>query len=108
MGAGVDVQMLEGGGGQVLGADRAGNPNSNPSSRPDTAAKRVLDGVQVFSLAESLGGVESLISHPASMTHGAVPEDRRNALGITAGLVRISVGIEDAADLVEDLRSGLD
>jgi cystathionine gamma-lyase/cystathionine beta-lyase/cystathionine gamma-lyase/homocysteine desulfhydrase len=72
------------------------------------AAKRFLDRLEVMSLAESLGGVETLISHPATMTHASVPADRRAALGITDGLVRISVGIEDAEDLLGDLRRGLD
>lgn len=72
------------------------------------AAKTVLGEVEVFSLAESLGGVESLISHPASMTHASVPAERRAALGISDGLVRISVGIEDEADLLADLRAALD
>ncbi len=71
-------------------------------------AHSVLGSVEVFSLAESLGGVESLISHPASMTHASIPEERRQALGITDGLVRISVGIEDAEDLVDDLKAALD
>ncbi len=66
-------------------------------------AKRFLDRVRLCSLAESLGGVETLISHPASMTHGSVPEEMRKRLGITAGLVRISVGIEDIEDLIADL-----
>jgi cystathionine beta-lyase/cystathionine gamma-synthase len=71
-------------------------------------AKRVLDHVEVFSLAESLGGVESLISHPASMTHASVPAERRAELGIGPGLVRISVGIEDLDDLRTDLEGALD
>jgi len=71
------------------------------------AAKRLLDRVQVFSLAESLGGVESLISHPATMTHASVPERERAELGIDDGLVRLSVGIEDADDLVADLEQAL-
>ncbi|HYW50135.1 MAG TPA: PLP-dependent aspartate aminotransferase family protein, partial [Gemmatimonadaceae bacterium] len=65
--------------------------------------KTMLDRVRLFSLAESLGGVESLISHPASMTHASVEADRRAELGITEGLVRLSVGVEDAADLLGDL-----
>ena len=72
------------------------------------AAKAVLGAVEVFSLAESLGGVESLISHPASMTHASVPAERRAELGIADGLVRISVGIEDEADLIGDLVKALD
>ena len=67
------------------------------------AAQTVVKKVKIFTLAESLGGVESLISHPAVMTHATVPEDERKALGITEGLVRISVGIEDVEDLVGDL-----
>ena len=72
------------------------------------AARRVLNGVRLHALAESLGGVESLISHPASMTHASVPADRRAALGITDGLVRISAGIEDIEDLKEDLAQALE
>lgn len=71
------------------------------------AAKRLLERVRVFSLAESLGGVESLISHPASMTHASVPAQERAKLGLTDGLVRISVGIEEAVDLVADLEQAL-
>jgi cystathionine beta-lyase/cystathionine gamma-synthase len=71
------------------------------------AAKKVLESVRLFTLAESLGGVESLISHPASMTHASVPFDTRQELGITDGLVRISVGIEDIEDLIYDLDQAL-
>jgi cystathionine beta-lyase/cystathionine gamma-synthase len=71
------------------------------------AARKVLEGVKLFTLAESLGGVESLISHPASMTHASVPFETRQALGITDGLVRISVGIEDIEDLIYDLDQAL-
>jgi len=70
-------------------------------------AKKVLDSVKLCTLGESLGGVESLISHPASMTHASVPEERRSALGITDGLVRISVGIEDIEDILNDLDQAL-
>lgn len=72
------------------------------------AAKRLLDRVRLMSLAESLGGVETLISHPASMTHLSVPPDIRQALGLSDGMVRISVGIEDLADLQADLAQALD
>jgi len=72
------------------------------------AARRVLNGVRLLALAESLGGVESLISHPATMTHASVPADRRAALGITDGLVRVSAGIEDIEDLQEDLSQALE
>jgi cystathionine beta-lyase/cystathionine gamma-synthase len=72
------------------------------------AARTVLNSVRLHALAESLGGVETLISHPATMTHASVPADRRTALGITDGLVRISAGIEDIDDLKEDLAQALD
>lgn len=71
------------------------------------AARTVLPRFKLMSLAESLGGVETLISHPAIMTHASVPEERRAALGITDGLIRISVGIEDVDDLKEDLDQAL-
>jgi cystathionine beta-lyase/cystathionine gamma-synthase len=70
-------------------------------------ADRVLKATRLFTLAESLGGVESLISHPASMTHGSVPQAEKMKLGVTPGLVRISVGIEDVEDLQADLDSAL-
>ena len=72
------------------------------------AARRVLNGVRLLALAESLGGVESLISHPATMTHASVPYETRVALGITDGLVRISAGLEDIEDLEEDLTQALE
>ena len=72
------------------------------------AARRLLNGVRLHALAESLGGVETLISHPATMTHASVPEKRRLALGITDGLVRISAGVEDIEDLKEDLAQALE
>ncbi|HET7583617.1 MAG TPA: cystathionine gamma-synthase [Gemmatimonadaceae bacterium] len=70
-------------------------------------AVQVLERTRIFSLAESLGGVESLISHPASMTHASVPADRRAALGITDGLIRLSCGVEDVGDLIGDLEHAL-
>ena len=72
------------------------------------AAKALLARVRICSLGESLGGVETLISHPATMTHASVPEEDRERLGITMGLVRISVGIEDVEDLVADLAGALE
>ncbi len=72
------------------------------------AVRRLLKSVRLLSLAESLGGVETLISHPATMTHASVPADRRHALGITDGLVRVSVGVEDIEDLKEDLAQALE
>jgi len=68
-----------------------------------TASRRVLERVKLFSLAESLGGVESLIEHPAIMTHASIPADARRSLGIDDGLIRLSVGIEDVEDLKADL-----
>lgn len=70
-------------------------------------AKKVLESVKICTLAESLGGVESLISHPATMTHASVPAEKREILGITDGLVRVSVGIEDIEDILEDLDQAL-
>jgi cystathionine beta-lyase/cystathionine gamma-synthase len=70
-------------------------------------AKKMLARVRVCSLGESLGGVETLISHPATMTHAALGEKGRKAIGITDGMVRISVGIEDARDIVADLDQAL-
>jgi cystathionine beta-lyase/cystathionine gamma-synthase len=72
------------------------------------AARRLLNAVRLMSLAESLGGVETLISHPATMTHASVPAEHRAALGITDGLVRISAGVEDLDDLLEDLAQALE
>ena len=70
-------------------------------------AKRFLERCQIFALAESLGGVESLIEHPAIMTHASIPAEKRAELGISDGLVRLSVGIEDEADLIADLEQAL-
>jgi cystathionine gamma-synthase len=74
----------------------------------EPAVEAFLTGLQCFSLAESLGGVESLIAHPASMTHAGMEEAARLRAGISPGLLRVSVGIEDAADLLADLRAGLE
>jgi cystathionine beta-lyase/cystathionine gamma-synthase len=67
-----------------------------------------LESVKLCTLAESLGGVETLISHPATMTHASVDADKRERLGITDGLVRISVGIEDTDDIIADIEQALD
>ena len=72
------------------------------------AARRFLESVEVFSLAESLGGVESLIEHPAIMTHASVPPEARQALGIHDDFIRLSVGIESVSDLVDDLAQALE
>jgi cystathionine beta-lyase/cystathionine gamma-synthase len=70
-------------------------------------AKKVLNNVKIFTLGESLGGVESLISHPATMTHGSVPKEEREKMGLTDSLVRFSVGLEDIEDLIQDVESAL-
>lgn len=72
------------------------------------AAQACVEGLQFVSLAESLGGTESLIAHPVSMTHGAMTPEAQSAAGLTPGLLRMSVGLEDADDLVADLTAGLD
>ena len=69
--------------------------------------RQVLERVQVFTLAESLGGVESLVNHPAIMTHASIPKDVREAVGVTDNLIRLSVGVEDVADLIADLEQAL-
>jgi len=71
------------------------------------AAMKLLSSTKVFSLAESLGGVESLINHPASMTHASIPREERIKNGLTDGLIRLSIGIEDAEDLIEDLNQAI-
>ena len=71
------------------------------------AAYKVLSGTKIFALAESLGGVESLINHPASMTHASIPREERIKNGLADGLIRLSVGIEDADDLIEDLQQAI-
>lgn len=73
----------------------------------EESARVVLSSTNLFSLAESLGGVESLIGHPASMTHASIPKDERLKVGLTDSLIRLSIGIEDVEDLVEDLNAAL-
>lgn len=70
-------------------------------------AVKFFNGLKIFSRAESLGGVESLVCHPVSMTHGAVPKEEREKFGLTEGLVRLSVGVEDYDDLIEDIKNAL-
>jgi cystathionine gamma-lyase len=72
------------------------------------AASRFLESLKIFVLAESLGGVESLAEHPARMTHSSLPREERERMGITDDLIRLSVGVEDAQDLLEDVRQALD
>ncbi len=91
------ARQMRGFGGMVSFTAKGGLP----------AVQRILTRTKLFSLAESLGGVESLIGHPASMTHGSIPKADRDARGITDGLIRLSVGIEDADDLIKDLDQAL-
>jgi cystathionine beta-lyase/cystathionine gamma-synthase len=71
------------------------------------SATKVLSSTKIFSLAESLGGIESLINHPASMTHASIPREQRIANGLADGLIRLSVGIEDAEDIIADLAQAI-
>jgi cystathionine beta-lyase/cystathionine gamma-synthase len=71
------------------------------------ASDKVLASTKLFALAESLGGVESLINHPSSMTHASIPRDERIKNGLVDGLIRLSVGIEDADDLIDDLKQAI-
>ena len=91
-------QMIGGFGGMVTFTFKSGKKEE---------AISFLEKVKVFTLAESLGGVESLANHPALMTHASIPEEKRKEIGITDDLVRLSVGVEDADDLIEDLKQAL-
>lgn len=91
-------QQMTGFGGMITFHIRGGLP----------AARKFLENVRIFALAESLGGVESLVEHPAIMTHASVPSDIRKQLGIDDSLIRLSVGIEDLADLLSDLKNAFD
>jgi cystathionine gamma-lyase len=90
-------RQMRAGGGMITAVLKGGLP----------AAKRFLERVEIFALAESLGGVESLIEHPAIMTHASIPPDLRASLGISDGLVRLSVGVETLADQLKDLERAL-
>ena len=70
-------------------------------------AKKIVSNTKVFALAESLGGVESLIGHPSTMTHASIPREERIKSGVVDSLIRLSVGVEDAEDLMEDLNYAL-
>ena len=72
-----------------------------------TAVRRFVEALRAFTLAESLGGIESLVSHPASMTHFGMGAEARQVAGITEGLLRLSIGLEAEADLIEDLEKAL-
>ena len=72
------------------------------------AAKKIVSSVKIFSLAESLGGVESLCGHPASMTHAAIPKEEREKTGVKDSMIRLSIGIEDAEDLIADLKQAIE
>jgi cystathionine beta-lyase len=71
-------------------------------------ATTLMESVEIFSLAESLGGVESLINHPASMTHASIPKEERTKNGLSDSLIRLSVGVEDAEDILADLEQALE
>jgi cystathionine gamma-lyase len=88
------MRQMNGQGGGIVSMDIKGGL---------VAARRMLERCELFALAESLGGVESLINHPAIMTHASVPPERRKSLGISDTLIRLSVGVEDADDLIEEL-----
>ncbi len=85
--------------GGILSIELMGDINS---------AKKFLETIQIFTLAESLGGVESLIEHPAIMTHASIDKKIRDSLGISDSLLRLSVGIEDVEDIIEDLKQALE
>ena len=72
------------------------------------AAMKFATSVRVFSLAESLGGVESLVNHPASMTHASIPAEERRKSGVVDGLLRLSIGVEDTQDLLDDVAQALE
>ena len=69
--------------------------------------KKITSNFKVFTLAESLGGVESLVNHPATMTHASIPKEERDKTGIVDSLIRLSVGIEDVKDLIDDLEQAI-
>ncbi|PVM89149.1 trans-sulfuration enzyme family protein [Caulobacter endophyticus] len=91
-------RQMHGGFGGIISVELKGD---------EATARRVLERTRLFTLAESLGGVESLIEHPAIMTHASIPADQRKALGISDTLIRLSVGIEDCSDLISDLSAAL-
>ena len=78
-----------------------------PKDNSFESAKKIAENLKLFTLAESLGGVESLCCHPASMTHASIPHEERKKSGLVESLLRLSVGIEDADDLIEDLNNAI-
>ena len=78
-----------------------------PKGADFKAAIKIIESLKVFTLAESLGGVESLAGHPASMTHASIPKEEREKSGVVDSLIRLSVGIEDAQDLIDDLEQAI-
>ena len=91
---------------KAYGAEVVITPTSVPPDSPESyngVADRLAKALKVFSFAESLGAVESLVCHPATMTHASIPEPERERRGITEGTIRLSVGIEDVEDLIADL-----
>ena len=68
---------------------------------------KIIESLKIFTLAESLGGVESLVGHPASMTHASIPKSEREKTGVVDSLIRLSVGIEDSEDLIQDLNQAI-
>lgn len=88
--------------------DFGGMLSFNLKSNSWGEAQKILSSTKLFSLAESLGGVESLIGHPASMTHAAIPKEEREKTGVVDSLIRLSIGVEDADDLIADLKKALD
>ena len=70
-------------------------------------AIKIVENLKIFTLAESLGGVESLAGHPASMTHASIPKEKREKIGVVDSLIRLSVGIEDEDDLIADLKQAI-
>ena len=91
-----------------LRADAAAEVLSLRSQAEVEAATALVTSTQLFKLAESLGGIKSLVSHPAQMTHKSIPAEKRKAAGVVDGLIRLSAGLEDTEDLIEDLRQALD
>lgn len=102
---GLAQRQMKNGGGMVAAYVKGGQ--NGGQNRSEARAVAVLERLRLFALAESLGGIESLAGHPWTMSHASVPEDRRAAIGITPNLIRLSVGIEDAEDLIDDLEQAL-